>query len=152
MSEIERLSRELDNCSLAYRARMLQIAADDLSRGLDDLTRILSERPLPVWRPIDCAPKDGTYVLLWWPTGNIHAPRGALHFAFWDGFHECWMADLGRITDPTHWQPLPTAPGVPTIVDDLANLCERALTESARVHPDFAADLRAALESVRGSR
>ena len=63
------------------------------------------------WQPIDTAPKDGTWVLLW--TGN------ECRIAMWDEWEdpECpvtqgWFDDGDGmyIENPTHWMPLPEAP------------------------------------------
>lgn len=61
------------------------------------------------WRPIECAPKDGTWIMVYWPTMGI----GQYPFVvFWD---EGWQParysdrDYGEAF-PTHWMPLPAAP------------------------------------------
>mgnify|MGYP000894219903 CR=1 FL=1 len=55
------------------------------------------------WRPIETAPKDGTRVLL------ARVGIDAMHTAFWRG--STWhCGGLQYFNNPTHWQPLPSAP------------------------------------------
>lgn len=69
------------------------------------------------WQPIDTAPKDGSWVLLWLPS-----PRSYLVKARWldseeyvdDIWHE-WQQQGGDrvrciLPGPTHWMPLPKPP------------------------------------------
>ena len=75
------------------------------------------------WRPIETAPRDGTYVLLWTPGFNV--PRIG-SFRVDDGFSgnesPLWLDDsyddfsCGYASTPlsaTHWMPLPPPPGDP---------------------------------------
>jgi len=61
------------------------------------------------WQPIETAPKDGTFVLLWlgphWETAEVLQ---------WSEEENAWIdrhhgALIGSLV-PTHWQPLPTPP------------------------------------------
>jgi len=74
------------------------------------------------WRPIEEAPTDGTFVLLWGPTddgspfaddtyANGHLPSGYA-VAFFDDRDDSWIDNcLEDIWPyPTHWQPLPEPP------------------------------------------
>ena len=57
------------------------------------------------WQPIETAPKDGTYVLLYEPRDDDHAIEV--------GFYECetWYGmDHIYSIYPTHWMPLPKPP------------------------------------------
>lgn len=61
------------------------------------------------WRPIETAPKDGTHVLAWFPEPEEYEVMIVRYWA--DG--ELWMT-VGPVEDdvyPTHWMPLPAAPG-----------------------------------------
>jgi hypothetical protein len=57
------------------------------------------------WKHIHTAPKDGTFILVWFEEAQHH-------FILW------WFADNWRfkgsnnipIVDPTHWMPLPEPP------------------------------------------
>ena len=51
------------------------------------------------WRPIETAPRDYTYILIY---------DGKVRIAEWDG--ECWCAGDAFISYPTHWMPLPPPP------------------------------------------
>lgn len=59
------------------------------------------------WQSIETAPRDGTWVFVYWPSMSI-----TLYplVAFWDG--EGWdtPAGIGNVREPTHWMPLPEAP------------------------------------------
>lgn len=78
------------------------------------------------WQPIDTAPKDGTYILLYYPAwpstlwiGHYWITETFIHGKS-NGRHEKWyatgMAMSGSKSDPepTHWQPLPEPPLVPS--------------------------------------
>lgn len=87
------------------------------------------------WKPIESAPKDGTDILL---TNGVHVSCGHWHYDEGgtteyrdldgryigqddrDGFAG-WLDWMGGMTpNPTHWMPLPAAPGTPpaTTQDD----------------------------------
>jgi len=64
------------------------------------------------WQPIETAPKDGTEVLLFFPTGFWRDDR-KIAIGFW-GIGDDWFegeADARSMTDfgdhPTLWMPLP---------------------------------------------
>lgn len=63
------------------------------------------------WRPIDTAPRDGTYFDVWIPSdyggyrvANLKRTERGTFFQYCHPF----PADLARM--PTHWMPLPPAP------------------------------------------
>lgn len=78
-----------------------------------------------MWQPIETAPKDGTDVLLFYPTFNRKAWVGSYdkHESITNGkrnyFHEGW--NIGGAMSffpspkeepaPTHWMPIPADPG-----------------------------------------
>lgn len=54
------------------------------------------------WRPIESAPRDGTWVLI--ACDEVYRAR-------YDEPHDLWHFDVdGCAVDPTHWQPLPSPP------------------------------------------
>lgn len=63
------------------------------------------------WKPISSAPKDGTGILGYWDTGTIHDCNfSAVKFhrgAWWETNEDY------KVSQPTHWMPLPAAPGTP---------------------------------------
>jgi hypothetical protein len=78
-----------------------------------------------MWRPIETAPKDGTRVLLYWPSyaydeGDdgeplidigwyTENPRGPWRYFTNTGEQDCYgLADSSH--QPTHWMPLPPSP------------------------------------------
>lgn len=67
------------------------------------------------WRPIETAPRDGTFVLLYAPTRPYDGPQqvGCFLPPVEEGDQGCWWLADGRYQDrPTHWQPLPPPPVV----------------------------------------
>ena len=56
------------------------------------------------WRPIDCAPKDATQIIVWCPG---FGPRVAL---WWADAEEWLIAGTDTVCRPTHWQPLLRGP------------------------------------------
>ena len=60
------------------------------------------------WQPIETAPKDGTWILL-------YDEQDVIEVGWWESF-DCpgggamigWCVD--RVTHPTHWMPLPEPP------------------------------------------
>jgi hypothetical protein len=64
-----------------------------------------------MWQPIDTAPKDGTWVLLYWPMTRTNVVVGGHFYCARDG-EEMWWS-LPRVEsskEPTHWMPLPAPP------------------------------------------
>lgn len=63
------------------------------------------------WKPIESAPKDGTGILGYWNTGALHDCNfRAVKFhrgAWWETNEDY------KVSQPTHWMPLPAAPGTP---------------------------------------
>ena len=58
------------------------------------------------WRPIDSAPKDGTWVLLGWSNNPSHVAIGNWGIDGW-----CDDGDgLEFHNQPSHWMPLPAGP------------------------------------------
>lgn len=66
------------------------------------------------WQPIETAPKDGTSVLLWFPSRQGYVGRQdcvPCHWSEWGG--GVWEnATSGHMQSdtPTHWMPLPAPP------------------------------------------
>lgn len=65
------------------------------------------------WRDIASAPKDGEFVLLYLPTFVSHSK---VQKCVWVEEHNRWESlecDFPHLLKPTHWMPLPAAPGTP---------------------------------------
>jgi hypothetical protein len=85
-------------------------------------TLLSSSRGEQGWRTIDSAPKDGTYIILGNAQGawvGCYVARYQSGFVPEDPWHSMMMnrRHMPRYSssEPTHWQPLPSAPGsVPT--------------------------------------
>lgn len=66
------------------------------------------------WQPIETAPKDGTYVLLWLSGDGYHGPRNCnitvgVHTD--SGWYYIADGAGGKTSDePSHWMPLPDPP------------------------------------------
>ena len=61
--------------------------------------------PLPEWRPIETAPKDGVFVLI--TDGDV------VQIGYYEDHLMAWRSDAAQCrlwSDPTHWQPLPAPP------------------------------------------
>lgn len=59
------------------------------------------------WQPMDTAPRDGTYILLWSPE-DACAISGYYHPGE-DESDDLWLAG-NIIVNPTNWMPLPEPP------------------------------------------
>lgn len=90
--------------------KQLQAEVERLNELANDPYRLSK-----VWRPIETAPKDGTWVLLWWK----ETPTGAECFDEWcpeqavgKWHYDCWMrcSEYSVGGTPTHWMPLPKPP------------------------------------------
>jgi hypothetical protein len=55
------------------------------------------------WQPIDMAPKDGTWILVYRASNQ--------GVAEWDAYKDHWrLAPFCYFDRPTHWRPLPAPP------------------------------------------
>lgn len=70
------------------------------------------------WRPIETAPKDGTWVLICGGTirtlgVTVDHEYTGVGIAAYNGRRECWDRDDGRSRhDPARWMPLPDPPEI----------------------------------------
>lgn len=81
-----------------------------------------SERALVGWQPIETAPKDGKWVLLFGLLDVLEDRKQlycglehpCLTAGYWDGIDGAWSPVGGTWEGPwikaTHWQPLPSPP------------------------------------------
>lgn len=60
------------------------------------------------WKPIDTAPKDGTYVLVGQWMVDYEGPYFRMGVSWWS---EQWGWGGNVPDEPTHWMPLPPPPG-----------------------------------------
>lgn len=68
----------------------------------------------PALQPIETAPRDGTFILLFGPSGYTSTSLRAAVCRFREGYVSPWRNHAGdAFTDggpaPTHWMPLPPA-------------------------------------------
>ncbi len=81
-----------DECNLTVCECTTKAHAERVARKLN------AASPDPVaWLPIETAPKDGSFVMLYSP------PMGR-RIGCWD--RVCWVTDCGYGIKPTHWMPL----------------------------------------------
>lgn len=65
--------------------------------------------PVATWRPIETAPKDGAWIMAYWPTLSMTRFPAVL---FWDdGWQLVNDRDYGEVL-PTHWMSLPAPPAI----------------------------------------
>lgn len=60
------------------------------------------------WQLIETAPKDGSWILLWWPYWNFRVLLGRFYRGQWEA--ETAISDAADSEPPTHWMPLPDPP------------------------------------------
>ncbi len=107
-SENQRLTAEL-----AETKQRLTIEEAHGERYQQELAALRSQQAaVPAWQPIETAPKDGVFILVW----NMHG----INEVFWNDEEEWWHHDVEfdhtfplRGDLPTHWMPLPAAPEAP---------------------------------------
>lgn len=98
--------REMQGVAYAYtdreRLRMTS-SSEEMGEGIS------------MWQPIQTAPKDGREILMFYTPadGGLRPPL----VVAWDTMGECWLAvgfEVEVLSEPTHWMPLPAAPGTAT--------------------------------------
>ncbi len=100
------------------QSQFVEAAASENGENLlNALVGVLSDYPNhrqqaergEAWRPIETAPKDGTWFLAYWPVLTF---EDRIQITRW--LHgDCRFVDASDFMDhiqPTHWQPLPTPP------------------------------------------
>lgn len=71
------------------------------------------QSPTPEWQPIETAPRDGTIILMFYPTRYLGPNKTIV--GKWTKYNGgSWQNDEFSMSDtpeqPTHWMPLPAAP------------------------------------------
>ena len=67
------------------------------------------------WQPIETAPRDGTWILVYYPRGVRAVNWGGAYHVPQIGTVNAWcLGSVGFLEpdEPTHWRPLPAAPTV----------------------------------------
>jgi hypothetical protein len=76
-------------------------------RGMDEAWVAQEISELDFWRPIETAPKDGTWIQAW-------AEDGLLGYITYCSNYGIWVTNVDNVFDskcyPTKWQPLPNPP------------------------------------------
>ena len=118
---------------------------------IDELRAALPVSAVPVsgWRPIESAPRDGTWILIWhknqWgnrPGISVAEPHVEYDFPKDDASERLtWKNEAGFYQiHATHWQPLPSPPGEQAAVPvdgGGGSLRDQALEEAAKVVESF---------------
>jgi hypothetical protein len=100
---------------------------DELWNEVQALKAELAQPRADRWQPIVTAPRDGSRILLWYPSTREDAGVAAEGFfdVLFDGlFVAEWMVSRGsnhidrRVRRPTHWMPLPDGPALGVEVID----------------------------------
>lgn len=81
---------------------------------------MLSAAPTPsdggepaAWRDIESAPRDGRLLILATPRGVLAGKWGLGRYdRSKKEYERCWVEGVQSVVHPTHWMPLPAAPGV----------------------------------------
>lgn len=99
----------------AVAEETLYLVRNERDNLRDQMIDALEQRSLAEgWRPIETAPKDGTYFIGFWPhASRLYADHQGQYRTRWTGWGGgCWEADsLGRPVEmPSHWMPLPQPP------------------------------------------
>lgn len=91
-------------------------AVSAIAKAIHDA--VMAERERGHWQPIETAPKDGTPIDLW-GVNHLHPQktgRRATDVTWgpvrdWMGRERAdWQHGMAEDFEPTHWQPLPSAP------------------------------------------
>lgn len=119
----------LEPCGVRWSVGCTEKEGADFCMGYQSLTTFSRQaeaiaawnRRAPVegqWRPIESAPKDGTVVDLFARSAGFSAGPGRIPECwFSDGRWWRWDSQYGddqcrsRVSNVTHWQPLPPPPG-----------------------------------------
>ena len=79
------------------------------------------------WMPIESAPKDGTYVLIY--TGP---EEGLMYAAYWSTLHDDWRSNLETVYGATHWMPLPEPPVGVDHCAGVSNMVEKCVGDASK--------------------
>jgi hypothetical protein len=113
-AEVVGALRRMQGCSVDSNAvHWLDRAIALLSASSGEDAAMLDRLSDNSWQPISTAPRDGSVVMLYWPTLSItNYPAVGFHH----GDEYGWSLqdrDYGEVI-PTHWRPLPAPPPIPT--------------------------------------
>lgn len=86
----------------------------------------MESEKLTGWQPSETAPKDGTWILGYWPECAFQDRVTAMQWYSAAFSSPYWLdaADSLDWTKPTHWQPLPAPPGTTRAPADLRSALE----------------------------
>lgn len=96
---------------MSDNAYSLELADDRIAELKAEILRLRALLEAETWRPIETAPKDGTWVLLYWPMTRTNVVVAGHFYAASDGEAVWWsLPKVDTHNDPTHWRPLPSPP------------------------------------------
>ncbi len=103
MPDLDQMAREIAEGWLGIGHHDSAALASDILAAL----RRVEAETREEWRPIDTAPKDGTPVLLYFP--SRYQGKGGISWGCW--INNEWLDSVAiRDNSATHWMPLPPPP------------------------------------------
>lgn len=75
----------------------------------EELANAANRIKMTEWRPIETAPKDGTYFVAYWPP-LVDEPHVQQYYVCHYAFNSIWPSWIDLNDMPTHWHPLPVLP------------------------------------------
>ena len=69
--------------------------APQIRKSVADARTAIEAYEAALWRPIEEAPRDGSYICVWWAAGKgqFGAYPERMEFLWWE--NDCWLSDLG---------------------------------------------------------
>ena len=93
---------QLDAAERAFRAAYL-----DPGLMRHALRKALKAADKAAWRPVETAPRDGQWVMLWWPRREQFPVFGYFEAGRW---HSRYTLSFDGDPQPTHWLSIPAPP------------------------------------------
>ena len=106
LADLERVERELRDDASPHLGDGWSLHR---KRQADTIAAFIAEHG---WQPIETAPRDGAFVLVW----NGYWISAAKYWEPYDGtYRRGWVSETTELLEliepqPTHWMPLPAAP------------------------------------------
>lgn len=111
---LDRVVRQMRRDLAEYDGRLNQLADKTMEnvRTHERLRKQLDEAKAAVrWRPIETAPRDGTFILAYWDDATYPHEFVTRNDVVQYLCGEWCLSDGDDVLAPTHWMPLPDGPG-----------------------------------------
>jgi hypothetical protein len=96
--------------SITDRLRDMAIMAEEWQHPIiDDAIAALEGLAWPTPQPIETAPRDGAWILVWLPPDG-HGRDGHWDKVSWCRYAQGFLTEEVWLNNPTHWLPLPPDP------------------------------------------